>query len=254
MIKPSDFIPKIACTACSACKYKKNYNNFIDAEVITIFVYFNVFIALLVMSFLQHSIKIGKSYDELSKMALDVAMQLNILPESVCTGIIDLYGLTIYELIKKLDPNPTEVCSFLIGDVCGDITNLLTEWNVTFPDIPKPEIKEIKLPKENSPTFKVLHLSDTHIDPHYIIGSDANCNEPLCCRNDRTNESTDEDIAGFWGHYNCDPPQHLFNSLLKHITETHTVMNQSRHLMLVVIYFVLYFYDGCVYVHRILTT
>lgn len=38
------------------------------------------------------------------------------------------------------------------------------------------------------PTFKVLHIADTHIDPDYQEGSIANCQEPLCCRSYSTKE------------------------------------------------------------------
>lgn len=36
-------------------------------------------------------------------------------------------------------------------------------------------------------TISVLHMSDTHIDPRYAIGSEANCSQSLCCRPYSTN-------------------------------------------------------------------
>ena len=33
-------------------------------------------------------------------------------------------------------------------------------------------------------TLTVLHISDTHWDPHYKEGSLANCRDFLCCRED----------------------------------------------------------------------
>lgn len=47
-----------------------------------------------------------------------------------------------------------------------------------------------------APSFKVLHLSDTHFDPYYAEGSNADCNEPLCCRLTNGPAKTKEKAAG----------------------------------------------------------
>lgn len=94
-----------------------------------------------------------------------------------------------------------EICSLCLGETCGDVDNPLHEWSVSFPPVPKPDIVEPPLPQvtiitlllktyrnlfrffqEGAPTFKVLHLSDTHYDPEYAVGSPSVCGEPLCCR------------------------------------------------------------------------
>ena len=38
-------------------------------------------------------------------------------------------------------------------------------------------------PQQDSPTVRILHLSDLHIDFQYQPGSHADCLDPLCCRN-----------------------------------------------------------------------
>lgn len=48
----------------------------------------------------------------------------------------------------------------------------------------------------NAPSFKVLHLSDTHYDPYYMEGSNADCSEPLCCRLTNGNAASKEQAAG----------------------------------------------------------
>ena len=30
----------------------------------------------------------------------------------------------------------------------------------------------------------MLHITDIHLDPDYSVGSNAECGEPLCCRDD----------------------------------------------------------------------
>jgi sphingomyelin phosphodiesterase len=87
----------------------------------------------------------------------------------------------------------------VIGDACGDIFNPFHEWEVVFPPVPKPEVRELSLPLSGAPSFKVLHLSDTHYDPYYAEGSNADCNEPLCCRQGRP--ASPQVSAGKWGDY-----------------------------------------------------
>lgn len=47
----------------------------------------------------------------------------------------------------KVTIGPDEVCSFIIGDACGDVYNPLHEWEVMFPPVPKPAVVEQKIPE-----------------------------------------------------------------------------------------------------------
>lgn len=161
----------------------------------------------------------------------------------------------------------------MIGDACGDVYNPYHEWEVMFPPVPKPNIDEQKVPQvittrffarknfcvffcvqAGAPTFKVLHLSDTHYDPYYLEGSNADCAEPLCCRLTNGVAASKEQAAGKyvfwflvsyvtcvlarksnlhllislfshrWGDYRkCDTPKITVDNMLKHISETHPV-------------------------------
>lgn len=51
--------------------------------------------------------------------------------------------------IKIVILGPEEVCSFVIGDACGDVYNPYHEWEVMFPPVPKPKREEMALPKVN---------------------------------------------------------------------------------------------------------
>lgn len=42
---------------------------------------------------------------------------------------------------------PDEICSFVIGDACGDVYNPHHEWEVMFPPVPKPTIVQPKVPE-----------------------------------------------------------------------------------------------------------
>ncbi|KAK2597359.1 hypothetical protein QQS21_006056 [Conoideocrella luteorostrata] len=68
---------------------------------------------------------------------------------------------------------------------------------------------------------KIVHFSDIHIDPHYRVGSNANCNNPvLCCRDSSSASDKDYVSAGPFGHLKtCDSTKLLEESMYKAIKE-----------------------------------
>jgi sphingomyelin phosphodiesterase len=171
---------------------------------------------------LQHYIKSGKSEKEIKKTIYQFCVSLKIQTTRVCEGITQLFAGEVVYVLGKVSIGPDEVCSFVIGDACGDVYNPLHEWEVMFPPVPKPAAVEQKIPEMTAPTFKVLHLSDTHYDPYYHEGSNAACSEPLCCRLTNGMASTKDQAAGKWGDYRkCDTPKITVDNMLQHIQETH---------------------------------
>lgn len=171
---------------------------------------------------LQHYIRTGKSEKEIKKTIYQFCVNLKIQSARVCEGITELFAGEVIYVLSKVNIGPDEICSFVIGDACGDVYNPLHEWNVMFPPVPKPAVTESGRPEINAPTFKVLHLSDTHYDPYYMEGSNANCAEPLCCRLTNGLANSKEEAAGKWGDYRkCDIPKVTVDNMLKHIQETH---------------------------------
>lgn len=71
--------------------------------------------------------------------------------------------------------------------------------------------------KEGDETIKILHLTDPHVDFNYTVGSNQNCNTPLCCRPENGPAPTPADAAGQWGSYQCDPPVWLAESAFRYI-------------------------------------
>ncbi|GFO01813.1 sphingomyelin phosphodiesterase [Plakobranchus ocellatus] len=151
------------------------------------------------------------------------------------------------EILTVLDTlvlSPDEVCGIVVGPNCGDPYNPLDNWNVTFPNVPQPAPVPPIPPKPGSPTLRVLHLSDTHYDAHYKAGSNANCGEPLCCRQDDGVPANTSDGAGKFGDYrNCDTPLWTLENMLQKLSAekdtfdfiywtgdlpAHDVWNQTR--------------------------
>ncbi|XP_069157313.1 sphingomyelin phosphodiesterase isoform X2 [Procambarus clarkii] len=70
--------------------------------------------------------------------------------------------------------------------------------------------------------LKVLHLTDPHFDPDYLVGANAVCDAPMCCNADSGPIKSPKDAAGKWGDYrNCDSPRWLLQHMLHHIIENH---------------------------------
>jgi sphingomyelin phosphodiesterase len=71
--------------------------------------------------------------------------------------------------------------------------------------------------------MKILQLTDIHIDPNYVVGGNAECDEPTCCRFDQGTPENATGAAGYWGDYrDCDLPMHAFQNLIDQAS-THTV-------------------------------
>jgi len=63
--------------------------------------------------------------------------------------------------------------------------------------------------------YRILHLSDLHFDPYYTPGTNANCDEPVCCR-PINGVGKGDNAAGYWGDYrNCDPPLWTIENMLQ---------------------------------------
>ena len=181
---------------------------------------------------LQHYIQSGKSKEEIIKTIYQYCVNLKIQSPRVCEGVSQLFGGEVIYVLKRVTIGPDEICSFVIGDACDNVYNPYHEWEVAFPPVAKPEIHDIPLPKAGVPTFKVLHISDTHYDPYYAEGSNADCNEPLCCRLTNGRPLTPNNAAGKWGDYRkCDTPKRTVDHMLEHIADTHTVSFVIFHLL-----------------------
>lgn len=171
---------------------------------------------------LQHYIRVGKTRDDIVKITYQFCVSLNIQPARVCEGITELFGGEVVYVLKRLTLSAEEICSFVIGDACGDVYNPYHEWEVIFPPVPKPVVTPLVAPTPGAPTFKVLHLSDTHFDPYYQEGTNADCKEPLCCRLTNGPALSPQTAAGRWGDYRkCDTPRRTVDHMLQHISSTH---------------------------------
>ncbi|XP_050717172.1 sphingomyelin phosphodiesterase-like isoform X1 [Eriocheir sinensis] len=175
---------------------------------------------------LQHYVENGKTKEEIIKAASGFCISFQIETPRVCLGIINLMADEVVYVVENLIMSPDEMCGFVIGDICGTPYNPYHQWRVAFPPVPKPPVNPPEPPPVGMPTLKVLHLSDTHFDPEYMEGSNADCNEPLCCRATSGPVKSPDRRAGLWGDYRkCDTPSRTIHSMLQNIAYLHPDIN-----------------------------
>lgn len=138
-------------------------------------------------------------------------------------------------MIRHSKMRSVQICSFFLNENCSAYKDPDHDWKVKFPDIPKPSKHPITPPKQNVPRLKVLQISDTHYDPYYLMGSNAECGEPVCCRVVDGSVASNATAAGKWGDYRkCDAPKILIENAFQHIINTHKVcffFNYSKFLV-----------------------
>ena len=112
-------------------------------------------------------------------------------------------------------------CALTFQGTCGDWEEV-NDWHIEIPNgKPEPEEPTMPDPDHDHPSYKVLHLSDVHMDLSYKIGSLADCNRPMCCTNTSVMTDDPDKAAGPWGSYTCDLPYWTFEDMLWHIKEEH---------------------------------
>lgn len=120
---------------------------------------------------------------------------------------------------------PAQICDFHHQGGCKNGYAERHDWHMSYPSKTKPAQHPTEAPAKNAPKLKVLHITDTHYDPWYLEGANANClPESLCCREGNGPPSSPANAAGKWGDYRkCDAPTILLENAFQHIVDTHKV-------------------------------
>ena len=125
-------------------------------------------------------------------------------------------------VVRLSDMKPAQLCSFFLGESCLNGYDPRHDWKMSIRAASNPSHHPTTPPYEKVPKLKILQISDTHYDPYYAEGSNADCDEPLCCRWSDGPPKSPSKAAGKWGDYRkCDLPLILFENSLKHIADTH---------------------------------
>ncbi|CAB3360244.1 Hypothetical predicted protein [Cloeon dipterum] len=164
----------------------------------------------------------GVSKEELVERVVTFCVTMDLQKEHICRGIAEAHADMLIWMVKKKketdDPITAEgACGFALFPQCP-LKGPQYTWALDFEFTgAKPELSEEPPVPEDSPTLRVLQLTDLHVDPLYSPGSNAQCDEPMCCHKDQGEPKEESDKAGYWGDYrNCDTPMHAFKDLIKH--------------------------------------
>ncbi|KAG5672942.1 hypothetical protein PVAND_003029 [Polypedilum vanderplanki] len=175
-------------------------------------------LALLIQQFRSGS----RTREQLKEDAFGLCMQLTTYGPEVCQGLIELNAdifFHIFEARPTLTAN--QVCSVVLQGECGDPDNVFQFTVNVSPGPPITQSKSGSAPR-NPNELQILHLSDPHYDPAYLVGGYANCPEPTCCRTVRGIAANPADRAGRWGDYrNCDSPWEVVEDAIRSARRDH---------------------------------
>ncbi|EDW99101.1 sphingomyelin phosphodiesterase [Drosophila yakuba] len=160
--------------------------------------------------------------DEAKSLLLGMCDYFAVSTQEVCSGLFDLNWPIFDFILNETVAKSNTFCSMLPIAICQVQQD---EYNLTLTiqgDLPKES--NSNLPAKSAEDILILHLTDIHYDPEYAEGSNAVCDEPMCCRNPLTTGSDSTAAAGFWSDYrDCDCPKRLILSAFEHIKDNHKI-------------------------------
>ncbi|XP_042149253.1 sphingomyelin phosphodiesterase-like [Ixodes scapularis] len=177
----------------------------------------------LATSFIKQFIHGDRAEDAVVFLLKTACKFLGISTSRVCDGVISKYKEEVLFVLKHTEMDSAEICDTLFPDDCEGHAAL--NWTVQLPPLRRTVTGPLPTPSSGAPTLRVLHLSDTHVDPLYEEGSLASCAEYVCCHaDDGRPHGPDQKAAGRWGTFQqCDIPVRTYESMLRHIRDTQKI-------------------------------
>uniref|UniRef100_UPI00359018B4 sphingomyelin phosphodiesterase isoform X2 n=1 Tax=Myxine glutinosa TaxID=7769 RepID=UPI00359018B4 len=152
-----------------------------------------------------------------------LCIRLHIADSTVCTDTVQLFRHDVLTVLARSLLSPRSACGLLLGDSCGHWNGGASNWTVRFPGVPKPPVRPPVPPPPGTPVDRILFITDVHWDAAYKEGTNAECGEPLCCREGDGLPAPGAVGAGYWGDYRkCDVPMRTIESMLQHIATNAT--------------------------------
>ena len=143
----------------------------------------------------------------------------SFLPTPICIGLLKIASTDIGGIFPAMDMQGTDgqiICAFMFGS-CELPAPPQLDLGKLFNGTKKPAPRTLR-PTKKEP-LKVLHISDYHLDMRYVVGAEANCTDPVCCRVfPYTNFSAPiKEPASLFGNYLCDTPEPLATSVFRSV-------------------------------------
>lgn len=180
------------------------------------------------VSLINYALKTNRGYEEVAKVADNFCNIAKIDSPLVCSSVTKLFNHEVTKVLSYGIITPDQVCGYLSNNTCGKFHNPLDDWEVNLNISYQLNNEELaqrqqidEALKEPQPAYRVIHISDTHVDLKYKTGAPAVCEEPLCCQVSSTQSNKSDAKAGYWGSYGlCDIPIRTFESALKVLNST----------------------------------
>jgi sphingomyelin phosphodiesterase len=186
----------------------------------------------LVVSAVQGLILANKTEAEFVQLfdtyACPLIKQKSFFTLDVCQGIVRMYAPTVWPILFDGFVQPTALCRlFHACDTDGDSIDLvrsdMKRLAREIGALRAPPLPAARKPRASSSAnnahaapfraggpLRILQISDVHVDSMYVVGGNADCADPLCCRHsDAANASAQ---ASVWGAYTCDLSPAMFVS------------------------------------------
>ena len=194
----------------------------------------------------NHALRTKRGADQVERIANNFCLSAKIELPTICSHVTKLFNQEITKVLSYGIITPDQVCGLLSNNTCGHFRNPLDDWKVNLDASAslldrqailaraanQVEILEEKEDEDGKP-FRVIHISDTHVDLNYAPKSVSVCAEPLCCRNSSTQDTNRTGVeAGLWGSYGqCDVPVRTFESALKELNKTISSANDIKYII-----------------------
>ncbi|XP_070497838.1 sphingomyelin phosphodiesterase-like [Chironomus tepperi] len=164
----------------------------------------------------------GASKENLMDFAFDACMQVTTYGAVVCRGLVNLNADSLFFIIgERPSLTANQICSVVLQGECGD-PDPVFDFSVSVSTGPPITAHKSGSIPRSSNEIKILHFSDPHYDPAYLVGGYANCPEPTCCRRDRGIAVDPADRAGRWGDYrDCDSPWEVVEDAIRSARRDH---------------------------------
>lgn len=179
-------------------------------------------------SLVNYALRTQKGYEQVEKFTNSFCVAAKIQSPEVCSNVTKLFNHEVTKVLSGGIITPDQICGYLSKNKCGKFHNPLADWEVNLnisESLSPYEIEKLRLSQGRTETsdlkpYRIIQISDTHVDLKYQPGSPSVCDKPLCCREDSQPINVTRS-AGYWGSYaECDIPMHTFESSLKAIRDT----------------------------------
>ncbi|KAI1286852.1 Sphingomyelin phosphodiesterase [Halotydeus destructor] len=115
-----------------------------------------------------------------------------------------------------------EACANALGSYCFIGHSDKVFWTIDIPNKNTERYQGSDTWDRSSNTMKMVQIADIHYDKLYRPGSDADCDDPLCCRSGNADDTKASSRAGSWADDRfCDASIHVLDDALREISQRH---------------------------------